>query len=48
MGAGMVEGILRSHVVAMGAVVGVNTRGVAVVRAKMVRKVMVMITCGDD
>jgi len=52
MGAGMIEGILRSHVVAMGAVVGVNTRGVAVVRiTEMVRTRIVMIIrgrCGDD
>lgn len=48
MGPGMVESILRSHVVAMGAVVNIITRGVAVVRVKMVRTVMVMITCGDD
>lgn len=43
----MVESILRSHVVAMGAVVGVNTPGVAVVRVvRMVRTRMVMIICG--
>lgn len=47
VGTGMVESILRSHVVAMGAVVGVNTPGVAVVRVvRMVRTRMVMIICG--